>query len=242
MSGDQCPSASEHAELLATAIMRGLADLTPGGPEITAEGRERREEVLEGIEQIQHILQESERTINEAGADMDLSNTARECCAGRIKWAAGMTSGLKRGVEGLQRVDTIGLGKGEYDTIIVLLRDSEQRVRSLTQVIAPPVVNPTPAALASASASSSEPTPDQARRQEEKKAAAAALDEQLNDTLATEVQRTLQGLGDIFWPVSDLIDVWKPIQGVGLSEAGTKVPFFKNQIGLSSNLGRHRIR
>merc|ERR1719210_956902 len=147
--GDQAPSASEHAELLATAIMRGLADLTPGGPEITAEGRERRQEVLEGIEQIQHILKESEQTISDAGEEMELSNTARDCCVGRIKWAAGMTSGLKRGVEGLQRVDTIGVEKGEYDTIIVLLRDSEQRVRHLTQVIA--------SSVHSASASSAEP-------------------------------------------------------------------------------------
>jgi len=118
------PRHHEEAQKLAAALVQDLLDLS--GPDRDREILIRRSEVAEGIQQIQHVLQETERAIVNGQESILVHTTERECYASRLRWAADMTVGLQRGVKSLAKCDGAESAHREYTRLQDLLHKCEQ--------------------------------------------------------------------------------------------------------------------
>jgi len=78
------PRHHEEAQKLAAALVQDLLDLS--GPDRDREILIRRSEVAEGIQQIQHVLQETERAIVNGQESILVHTTERECYASRLRF------------------------------------------------------------------------------------------------------------------------------------------------------------
>uniref|UniRef100_A0A7S4V719 Uncharacterized protein n=1 Tax=Alexandrium monilatum TaxID=311494 RepID=A0A7S4V719_9DINO len=126
------PAVIDHAESLVAGLTRGLSDL-PSGPKRALECDVRRAEVLEGIGQILNVMDATEQAIGKEAEPLEISDSERECYAGRLRWAAGMTKGLRQGVAHLLWYDTYNVPGDMYSTINSFLGECEARVSRLSQ-------------------------------------------------------------------------------------------------------------
>lgn len=127
----------------------------------------------------------------------------RDCYAGRLRWAAGMCSGLQRGVEELVGFDHAASSTEEYNTIAALLGECGQRLTRLSRLVG------------------AAPAPSEAE----------AREEQLEDYVAAEVQKAIWRLGELLQPAGDLLDFVAPIEATEL-EVSRRPPVGRRAGGL----------
>jgi len=193
------PSVSEHAASLVAGLTRGLAGLT--GSALEQECVVRRSEVLEGIGQILHVIDATDQAVFEAG-ETGISSSERDCYAGRLRWSAGMCSGLQRGVEALVGFDHAASSTEEYNTIAALLGECGQRLTRLSLLVGGPGQrSPQAAAVGKATHA---PTED--------RMSAEAREEQMEDYVAAEVQRAVWQLAEFLKPAGDLLEFVVPLE------------------------------
>jgi len=193
--------AADHSRRLAAALTRDLADF-PSGPARDHECSIRRGEVLEGIDQIRHVLRETER------ADPNpVSAAEKECYASRLRWAADMIMGLKKGIESLAKCDDKKANEGEYAALTMLLNECETKLaqlapewdESLRQTALRPMNGDN--ALSSSSSSTSRVDMPWCVRSTKN------VGEIFTDALAAEAEETLMSLGEMLAPFLGVISM-----------------------------------
>lgn len=133
---------------VAVALLRGLAD-EPGGPHRAKTCASRRAEVMVVAGQILHVLDETERCLEERCLEGS-SSSELELCAGRLRWASNMAAGLQQGAVALKLMEEADLScdnviaakqpfppadQAEYDRIESLLSAYQERIRHMANCL-----------------------------------------------------------------------------------------------------------